>query len=572
MTTLERLGTSKESGRYKAENRTGDRARRMQAQTKSSGSSIFDSGPDFSGMSQTEIDAFIVKACSSAANFGRMILGCDIYPKQEDILNAMLIYERLAIAGCNSSGKTFSMTPYSLWKLTMQDEMAILQIAPTRDQSRGVYWRDMRRMYRGSSVAQALLANTEMHNMSFEITDTRYAQAISPGDVMNLRGFHAPDMLFILDEGNGIDAEFFTAIDGITASGEIAVAQLGNPTENSGVFFDCFDKPELGWHTINISAFDSPNLVNLVVPESFDEISEAPGDIIEDDRRKLAYLAYLRRQYLRKRDRTPRDQIEEYRILTDDITLHQTRREFVANMEANYAKSAHASWFGQVLGVFPNESESQFFARDWLNRARTPIGETCEYERGRGPVVWGHDPNGMGQNEYALVGVQIDARTLEHRKIFEEGFLGEAAFDDAVEAMKPYLEETMWMNIDRMGPGERVSVELKRYAYQFGIPVYAVVSQQQSTNPMYFQNLKSQMYCYLRDMFEVGTLTGIDGQLMRQQLLSIRYDLTPRGQIQMESKKDAKKRGVDSPDRADALAYACFPLHHMTPWQEYIGS
>jgi hypothetical protein len=37
------------------------------------------------------------------------------------------------------------------------------------------------------------------------------------------------------------------------------------------------------------------------------------------------------------------------------------------------------------------------------------------------------------------------------------------------------------------------------------------------------------------------------------QLGAIKYKFTSRGQIQIESKDDMKKRGLPSPDRADAL-------------------
>ena len=37
-----------------------------------------------------------------------------------------------------------------------------------------------------------------------------------------------------------------------------------------------------------------------------------------------------------------------------------------------------------------------------------------------------------------------------------------------------------------------------------------------------------------------------------------KYTVTSGGKIQLESKKDMKKRSIDSPDRADAVALTCF--------------
>jgi hypothetical protein len=40
------------------------------------------------------------------------------------------------------------------------------------------------------------------------------------------------------------------------------------------------------------------------------------------------------------------------------------------------------------------------------------------------------------------------------------------------------------------------------------------------------------------------------------QLASIRYQINPRGLIEIESKDDLRKRGVGSPDRAEAIMLA----------------
>ena len=87
-----------------------------------------------------------------------------------------------------------------------------------------------------------------------------------------------------------------------------------------------------------------------------------------------------------------------------------------------------------------------------------------------------------------------------------------------------------------------------------------------------FRDIKSQAYYYLRDMMEYGLMSGLIDRTMNRQLLSLQYEMTNRGQVAMESKQNMRKRGVVSPDRADALAYACFPLAEFCPWQIILGS
>jgi hypothetical protein len=53
-----------------------------------------------------------------------------------------------------------------------------------------------------------------------------------------------------------------------------------------------------------------------------------------------------------------------------------------------------------------------------------------------------------------------------------------------------------------------------------------------------------------------GEVSGLDDEVSITQLASVRYEITPRGQAQIESKEEARKRGVNSPDRAEALMLA----------------
>jgi hypothetical protein len=74
--------------------------------------------------------------------------------------------------------------------------------------------------------------------------------------------------------------------------------------------------------------------------------------------------------------------------------------------------------------------------------------------------------------------------------------------------------------------------------------------------PDRFRNLKAQLYWNLRERFQDGQVSGLDDDLTTSQLASIRYEINPRGQVQIESKDQARKRGVRSPDRAEALMLA----------------
>ena len=59
-------------------------------------------------------------------------------------------------------------------------------------------------------------------------------------------------------------------------------------------------------------------------------------------------------------------------------------------------------------------------------------------------------------------------------------------------------------------------------------------------------------------------MSSIDDETSISQLAGIRYRHNPRGQIQIESKEEARKRGVKSPDRDISRGYITFRRERRT--------
>lgn len=76
----------------------------------------------------------------------------------------------------------------------------------------------------------------------------------------------------------------------------------------------------------------------------------------------------------------------------------------------------------------------------------------------------------------------------------------------------------------------------------------------------------------MRERLESGDIDQdpADDELAAR-LGSIRYRLTARGQIRIESKEDMKKRGLPSPDRADSLVYAYASSEDRREWRRRSG-
>ena len=98
------------------------------------------------------------------------------------------------------------------------------------------------------------------------------------------------------------------------------------------------------------------------------------------------------------------------------------------------------------------------------------------------------------------------------------------------------------------GAGSGVHSYLKRLGYM----VMAVPFGSSSSKPKYF-NKRADMWGDLKDWLKEGGAIP-QGDELRDDLVGPQYYYAPSGKLQLERKEDMKKRGLASPDLADALA------------------
>lgn len=72
-----------------------------------------------------------------------------------------------------------------------------------------------------------------------------------------------------------------------------------------------------------------------------------------------------------------------------------------------------------------------------------------------------------------------------------------------------------------------------------------------------FRNARIEQFWKVRELLRQGYLELYKDDELHQQLSSLKYKFKSNGQKVLESKDEAKKRGIKSPDRADALMMAC---------------
>ncbi len=190
--------------------------------------------------------------------FHREVLGHEPWGKQLEISRSIRDHRNTAIRSNNGSGKTYHMAREALRFLyAYGPEAVVINTAPTWTQVENQFWRNLRDAY---NKARYPLGG-HLLKTKLDIDETWFALGIA-NDEHNMEGFqgwHAKSMLVIFDEASGISPKIYEAALGAMAGGHtVRFVLIGNPTQNSGPFYDAFKDPT--FNKIHISAFDTPNV------------------------------------------------------------------------------------------------------------------------------------------------------------------------------------------------------------------------------------------------------------------------------------------------------------------------
>lgn len=425
-----------------------------------------------------------------------------------------------AVKGCHASGKTFLASGLPLHHLDKNKSAICVTTAPTLRQVK-MFWQEIA-LARSGARDRLRARIPEPSTVGLQIAPDRYALGASSSKGVNIQGYHSANVLIIADEAPGIDTGIWDAIEGIRAGGNVHVLKMGNPVVPSGAFFDAFNKERKIHNCISISAFDTPNFV----------------DEVNGGRLTIERLLELPEQRL------------DYRPFPSLIT----RRWVVERYHAWGPNNPR--YASRVLAQFPTQSQRAVFDLEWIERAKRPPDEGEERRMGRSLIQVGIDVAGEGSDETTTC-ARING------VVIRRGAWPDADPRGAVAKWLRDLQRDFpnnpiaYLVIDTVGIGYGFGLHFADMDYQvFGFKAGAAPFDVEQ-----YYNAKAEQYFRLREMFRTNYVSQLPEALDEEvdaQLSALEYEELPRGTIQIEPKKKAKARGVDSPDRAEAqvLAFA----------------
>lgn len=282
---------------------------------------------------------------------------------------------------------------------------------------------------------------------------------------------------YIFDEASAVPDKIFEVREGGLTDGEPMTFDFGNPTRNTGRFFE-----------------------NM------------------QGRFRHRYI----RRYIDSRD----VKITNKRLFEQWIDDYGIDSDFVKV---------------RVLGQFPSAGELQFIPSADVQAC---IGLEVSVQP-HDPLVMGVDVARFGSDQSVIYLRQ--GRDAESRGIHRYRGLDTMQFAARVaEIAGQQQPDTIF--IDGGGVGGGVVDRCR----QLGLDVIEINFGSKATQSGY-RNMRAQMWGNLRDAIRDGIRLPDDPDLFSD-LTSLEYGYTLRNEIQLESKEDAKKRGLPSPDLADALA------------------
>lgn len=323
-------------------------------------------------------------------------------------------------------------------------------------------------------------------------------------------------MLFIVDEASGVADPIMEAILGTLSGKNNKLLLCGNPTRTSGTFYDAFhaDRGMYKYHTVS------------------------------------------------------------------SVNSQRTNKQNIEALIRKYGKESNVVLV-RVFGEFPEQENDVFIILSIIEQCGSKIYKLSE-GKGMPYIIFGVDVARFGDDETVIYrNSQGKLKLVANR----HGQNLMATVGDIVaqykKAIKEFPEYNGWIyvNIDDTGLGGGVTDRLREVKREQKlhrlsvVPINAAEKIETDTKEgkdaaEHYNNLTTHMWAVLRELLENKQIEIEDDADTFAQLSIRKYFMASNGKLELESKKEMKKRGVSSPDRADAAALSVY----LGKVKKYTGS
>lgn len=454
--------------------------------------------------------------------FAQEVLKFDPDEWQRDALMDLAANPKVAIKSGQGVGKTGMEAVALLWFLCCYPYPRIVATAPTKQQLHDVLWSEVSKWMSRSPLLSEILKWTKTYIYMVGNEKRWFAVARTATKPENMQGFHEDNMLFIVDEASGVADPIMEAILGTLSGENNKLLMCGNPTKTSGTFYDAFNQDRMLYKCHTVSSMDSK----------------------------------------------------------------RTNKENLNSLIKKYGKDSNVCRV-RIFGKFPKQEDDVFIGIDLVEQsilndlvpeAEDDARKTAR-EKGAGMkrLSFGVDVARFGSDETVIV------KNAGGEISIEEAYRGQSTMVTVGKIVQQYRKSIadyplyhgkIYVNIDDVGVGGGVTDRLNELKHELklnrleAVPVNAservpddfvdLSGSQKIKACDFYENLTSYMWAQVKDAMYKSELKLPNDSEMVAQFTTRKYRISSKGRIVLESKEDMKKRNIDSPDRADAVALSCF--------------
>ncbi len=218
----------------------------------------------------------------------------------------------------------------------------------------------------------------------------------------------------------------------------------------------------------------------------------------------------------------------------------------------------------RALGEFPKAEPDTFISLDIVEAAAMRDIEPD------GPLQLGVDVARFGDDETVLA-AGIGLKLVYLKAYSKQDTMATAGNVIALakDLMKEYGKPQCTIKIDDDGVGGGVTDRLREIVKEEKLYIDIVDCHNGGVpeDREHYENWGTEAWAHLRDLLQNEQIELVNDEDLIGQLSTRKYRITSKGKIVLESKEDMKKRGLHSPDRADAvvLAYAAAAANNYDP-------
>jgi hypothetical protein len=217
---------------------------------------------------------------------------------------------------------------------------------------------------------------------------------------------------------------------------------------------------------------------------------------------------------------------------------------YIEEMKARYGEESNAYRI-RVLGEFPKSDEDTVIPMELLDLAMNRDVEASPYA----PLVWGLDVARFGSDRSALCkrrgnAVTEPIKTWKNLDLMQLTGAVVAEFE-----ILPPSERPTEILVDSIGLGAGVVDRLR----ELNLPARGINVSESPAMGTTYRNLKAELWYKAKSWLEARDCRLPKDELLIAELATVRYSFTSNGKIQIEGKDEIRKRGLASPDKADAF-------------------